>query len=91
MTTINWLMLFTEIIVVYFANHMKHINTVSAKCTVNEHESTWYRELPLRFEMLTEVVSPYYETRETMAVNWEVSGYFACVFNRTARAQRFPV
>jgi hypothetical protein len=28
MTTINWLMLFTEIIVVYFANHKKHINTL---------------------------------------------------------------
>jgi hypothetical protein len=28
MTTINWLMLFREIIAVYCENHMKHINTL---------------------------------------------------------------
>jgi hypothetical protein len=38
-TTINWLMLFKEIIAIYSENHVKPINT---KCSITDCQSRWF-------------------------------------------------
>jgi hypothetical protein len=38
-TTINWLMLFKEIIAVYSENQAKPINT---KCSITAYQSRWF-------------------------------------------------
>jgi hypothetical protein len=57
MTTINWLMLFKEIIAVYSENYTKLINTISGQ---NEEllnvKVRWYMLLPLGFKGLNERV-----------------------------------